>query len=288
MAQMNAQRTYSASGVMTAVLTPMHEDLRANIPLLAAHCWGLLEAGCSGLLLLGTTGEANSFTTSERRAILQGVLESGIPADRLMVGTGCCATGDTVALTAHALSLGVRRALVLPPFYYKKVSDDGLFDAFAADIEQIADDRLQLFVYLIPQMTGIQIGADLMERLHAAYPKTIAGLKDSSGQWPSTQVLCQRLGAAIDVMVGTEALMLRAMAAGASGCITALGNVAARDIVELYRQRTTPQAAELQASLDAIRASFERESLIPALKARLADACGEPSWRSVRPPLRSL
>jgi 4-hydroxy-tetrahydrodipicolinate synthase len=277
-----------ASGVIPAALTPMHPDGSANSALLAEHCRRLLEQGCASVLVLGTTGEANSFTTAERRSILEGVVSGGIPADKLLVGTGCCSIGETVALTQHALSAGVTRVLVLPPFYYKKVSDAGLFDAFAATIERIADDRLRLFVYLIPQMTGIEIGPDLIEKLHQAFPTAVAGLKDSSGKWESTRELCRRLGARIDVLVGTEALMLQAVGAGASGCITAIGNAAARPIVELYEKRSDATAASREHGVNAVRTIFESFAVIPALKAFLAATTGEQSWRTVRPPLRSL
>ncbi|MDQ6766639.1 MAG: dihydrodipicolinate synthase family protein, partial [Candidatus Eremiobacteraeota bacterium] len=239
-------------------------------------------------LVLGTTGEANSFTLAERRTILESVLAGGIPPDKLIVGTGCCAVGDTVALTQHALSVGVRRALVLPPFFYKNLSDEGLFRAFATTIERIGDDRLRLFVYLIPQLTGVEMNADLIEKLHSAFPTVIAGLKDSSGKWPATEALCKRLGAKIDVLVGTEALLTQAMAAGASGCITATGNVSAPQIVELYEQRNTARAASLDRAVNEARSVFESFPVIPALKSYLARTTGSISWRNVRPPLSPL
>jgi len=277
-----------ASGVIPAVLTPLNADGSADIALLEQHCRRLLAQGCNGIVLLGTTGEANSLTVSERRQILEGVLAGGIAADKLIVGTGCCAVGDTVELTRHALSLGVTRALVLPPFYYKNVSDQGLFDAFASTIERINDDRLHLFLYSIPQVSGIPLGVDLIERLHKAYPQAIAGLKDSSGHWPTTQLLCQRLGNSMHVMVGTEALLLKAMAAGASGCISATANVAAQAIIRLYEKRDDPEAAMIERGVNATRAAFEAFPIIPALKAYLAETTRVDAWRSVRPPLQPL
>ncbi len=281
-------RSRVASGVIPAALTPMHLDGSPNAALLADHCRHLLEEGCASVLVLGTTGEANSFTTAERRSILEGVLSAGIAGHKILVGTGCCSIGETVELTRHALSVGVERVLVLPPFYYKKVSDAGLFDAFAATIERIGDDRLRLFVYLIPQMTGIEIGPDLIEKLQASFPTVVAGLKDSSGNWESTHELCRRFGARIDVLVGTEALMLQAMAAGASGCITAMGNAAARPIIDLYEKRSDATATSMEHGVNAVRTIFESFAVIPALKAYLAATTGEQSWRIVRPPLRSL
>ncbi len=281
-------RVHTATGIIPAVLTPMRDDGSPDISLLVTHGRQLMDQGCTSIVVLGTTGEANSFTVLERKAILESVLARGIAPESLIVGTGCCAIGDTVDLTKHALSMSVARVLVLPPFYYKNVSDEGLFSAFATAIDRINDERLRLFIYLIPQMSGIEIGADLIERLHAAYPTVIAGLKDSSGRWESTGTLSRRLGSKIDVMVGTEALLLRAMDAGASGCITAIANVAARPIVRLYQQRGEATAASIERNVNQIRAAFETLPVIPALKAYLARSTATASWRHVRPPLCPL
>jgi 4-hydroxy-tetrahydrodipicolinate synthase len=288
MAEVVRSALHVATGVIPAVLTPMDNDGVANITLLEQHCRRLLAQGCSSVLILGTTGEANSFTTADRRTILENVIAGGIPADKIMVGAGCCAVGDSVALSRHALSMGVERVLMLPPFYYKNVTEQGIFDSFASTIERVNDNRLRLFLYLIPQMTGIDISVELVERLHHEFPTIVAGLKDSSGNWASTEILCRRLGSSMYVMVGTEALLLRAMNAGASGCISATANVAAQGIITLYDKRTEPNAATLEHNVNSMRAAFEAFPVIPALKTYMALTSGVAAWRNVRPPLTQL
>lgn len=286
MAEVTRQRL--ATGLIAATLTPLRADGSADTALLADHCRSLLERGCTNIVLLGTTGEANSFTVPERQSILTDVRSKGIDASQLIVGTGCCALGDTIALTRHALALGVARVLVVPPFYYKKVSDDGLFDAFAALMEGVADDRLRLYLYLIPQVSGIDLSISLIERLQSAFPTQIAGLKDSSGHWPGTEALCRSLGDRMDILVGTETLLLRALEAGASGCVSATANVNAARIADLCRRRNDADSAALERSVNATRAAFENYPMIPALKAWMAMTSGKQTWHDVRPPLRPL
>jgi 4-hydroxy-tetrahydrodipicolinate synthase len=286
-AQVSGSPQRLTTGVAAAALTPLTSDGAPDISLLAAHCSSLLSSGCSSIVLLGTTGEANSFTVSERQRVLEGLLHAGLAANDLIVGTGCCARGDTIALTEHALSLGVTRVLMLPPFYYKKVSDEGLFDAFAAIIEKFAE-RSRVYLYSIPQMSGIELSVSLIERLLDAFGQSIAGLKDSSGNWASTEVLCRRLGHRMDVLVGTETLMLQALGAGACGCVSATANVNALAISDLFQRRGEAAARELEERVKVKRAAFEGYPMIPALKGYLAATTGNARWRSVRPPLTLL
>ncbi len=276
-------------GVVAATLTPLRPDGAPDVAMLDAHCRRLLGQGCSNIVLLGTTGEANSFTLAERREILTGLVASGISPGQLIVGTGCCAIADTIALSRHALSLGVARLLVLPPFYYKKVSDAGVFEAYAKTIEGIADERAHIYIYQIPQMSGVDVCAALVERLYEAFPQTIAGLKDSSGDWAKTQALCRALGDRIDVLVGTETLLVRALDAGAAGCVSATANVNAAGIAELFRRASSGDAtAGVEAQVNGVRAAFERYPMIPALKAYMAARSADDRWRNVRPPLAPL
>lgn len=276
------------TGVVCAALTPLDHNGEPCTDLLVAHCRRLLTAGCSAVALLGTTGEANSFTVEERKVILEAVVRGGISASDLIVGTGCCALGDCATLTRHALSMGTARILMLPPFYYKNVSPEGVIEAYARAIEAVADDRLRLYFYNIPQMSGVPIGLEVIETLAARYPRTIAGIKDSAGDWQTTQAFCARFGARMDVLVGSERFLLRGLDAGASGCVTATANVFAESICELFAKIDSPDAPAIQERVSAVRALFDGYPMIAALKEFEARRSGDARWKNVRPPLTSI
>lgn len=270
-----------------ASLTPMNDDRTADVPMLADHSGWLLDNGCDGVVLLGTTGESNSFTVQEREQILRAVIDAGLAPSKLIVGTGCCAEGDTVRLTQHALSLGVTRVLMLPPFYYKDLSDEGVYDAYARTFEAVGDAKLRVYLYLIPQLSGVKISADLVERLATSFPQTIAGLKDSSGDWPQIERLCRRLGSKIDVLVGDERHLTQALEAGAAGCVTAIANAAA-PLIRSFFDNHDRRRAELERMALDVRAAFESFPLIAALKEFVAARTGDVRWRNLRPPLTRL
>ena len=169
------------SGVWSAAVTPLNNDLTVNLAAMVAHHKWLLANGCNGVAVLGTTGEANSFSVRERLDVIAAAAASGIAKEQLLIGTGCCAPTDTIELTRAALDAGFNQVLMLPPFYYKGVSDDGLFAAFDHVIQQLADDRLAIVIYDFPLMTGLDMSVDLLVRLNKAYPNTVVGVKDSSG-----------------------------------------------------------------------------------------------------------
>src|ERR671916_234420 len=216
--------TAGPRGVFAAVLTPMDGDLAPDHAAFAAHCHRLLAAGCHGLSVFGTTGEANSLSVEERLAALQALVESGVPPEKLLPGTGSCALTDTVRLSQTALEAGTAGALVLPPFYYKGVGDDGLFRFFAEVVERIGDDRLRLYLYHIPQMTGIDLGLPLITRLIDAYPGIVVGTKDSSGDRERIMTLCREFPG-FSVLAGTETLLLETLRSGGEGCISPTVNV---------------------------------------------------------------
>src|SRR5712691_8117747 len=177
------------TGVLAPVLTPFRPDLSPDPARFTRHCRWLLSQGCAGLAVFGTTSEANSLSVEEREALLDELLGAGIDPAKLMPGTGCCALTDTVRLTRSAVRAGCTAVLVLPPFYYKGVSDEGIFRSFAAMIERVGDPRLRVYLYHIPQVAQVGFSVKLVERLLAAYPGTIAGMKDSSGDWTNTKAM---------------------------------------------------------------------------------------------------
>jgi len=276
-------------GVWCPVLTPVDADLAIDVRRFVAHARALLESGCHGLALFGTTGEATSFSAGERMALLDAALDAGLPAERLMVGTGCCALTDTVRLTAHAARNGCKRVLVLPPFYYKGVSDAGLADGYTRVIEDVADPALRVYLYHFPRLSAVPITAGLVEALAARHPAQIAGLKDSSGD---VEGLRRWIAAfpALSVLPGAETLLLAGLEAGGGGCITATANANAAAIRAVWEAWQAGDAAvhARQATVAATRRAVEGWPMIPALKAIVAADRRDPGWLRLRPPLRPL
>lgn len=278
------------SGVFAAALTPIADDLSPDPAALVAHCRWLLANGCDGLAPLGTTGEANSFSVAERLAILDALAESDIPAGRLIVGTGSAALTDAVALTRRAVEMNAAGALLLPPFYYKNPSEDGLFAFFSEVIQRVADPRLRLYLYHFPQMSAVPIGIGLIERLMTRYPKIVAGAKDSSGEL-GNMIAFARI-AHFRVFSGTERLLLPVLEAGGVGCITAGANVIAPITAKLYaewrRAGAADEAKRLQEEVSRQRLLLEGFPMVPGMKAMLARRFNQPVWRNVRPPFVRL
>lgn len=276
-----------AGGVMAAVLTPLDDDLAPAHATWLAHCRWLLAQGCHGLAVLGTTSEANSFSVEERVAMLEALGQSDIPGERIVPGTGACAIPDAVRLTKKAMEIGAAGVLMLPPFYYKPATDDGLFAAYSEIIERVADPRLKLLLYHIPQNTGVPITHTLIERLLKAWPATVAGIKDSAGDFSNMEAMCGRFPG-FKVFSGSDSFLLPLLQCGGAGSITACNNVCAALSARIYSARGTPAAARLQEELSAVRAAIQAFPLIEALKEIVARATGRPDWRRLRPPLMPL
>lgn len=275
-------------GVYSPVLTPFHADFTPDADRFVRHCRWLLEQEV-GLSIFGTNSEATSLTLKEKRTLLDTLIAAGLPVSRIMPGTGGCALPDVIELTRHAVEADCSGVLMLPPFYYKGVSDEGLFRAFANIIEGVADDRLRVFLYHIPPVTQVPISLALIDRLMTAFPGIIAGAKDSSGDWDNTRAMIEQFGPrGLNVLAGNENFLLATLRAGGAGCITATGNVNPAPIVQLYQSWQAEDADAQQARLDATRAAFTKFPLIAAMKAAIAMKTGRADWAIVRPPLVEL
>ena len=279
------------TGVFCASVTPVAADLAPDHAAFVAHCRRLLEHGCDGVALLGTTGEANSFSTSERKALLEATVAGGITPDRLLPGTGVTAWTETVELTKHALSLGVNRVVMLPPFFYKGISDDGLFAVYAEIVERVGDERLQVVLYHIPQFSAVPITFPVIERLRQRYPSVFVGLKDSSGDFDNMTALVERFPG-LSVLAGADPLMLPLLRKGGAGCITATSNLVAQDLAFIYRNYADPaqerSVEEAQQRVIAERTRVSRFAQIASIKALIARQTGHRTWSLMRPPLLPL
>jgi Dihydrodipicolinate synthase/N-acetylneuraminate lyase len=277
-------------GVLPAVLTPLDAEMAPDGERLARRCQVLLAQKCTGLAVLGTTGEANSFSVEERLDLLEQLDAQGVPGRKLLPGTGCCAIPDTVRLTRRAVELGAMAVLMLPPFYYKSVSEDGLFAAYAEVIERVGDANLRICLYHFPQMSGIAIDPGLIERLLARFPATIVGVKDSSGDLAGMVATARRFPD-LAVFSGSDELLLPLLEAGGAGCITACCNIAAPlalDVVRAWREGDHTLAVAAQAKLTEVRQLIAAYPMSAALKEVIAHVEGDPRWRAIRPPLMPL
>lgn len=275
-------------GVLSPVVTPIKADLTPDTERYIAQCRWLLTQNC-GLAVFGTNSEANSLSVNERIALLDALLAADLDPARMMPGTGCCALTDTVRLTEHAVKAGCAGVLMLPPFYYKDVSEDGLFRSFSEVIQRVGDSRLRIYLYHIPPVAVVGITRGLVERLLKAYPGTIAGMKDSSGDWNNTKMMLDAFAkSGFDVFAGSESFLLANMRNGGAGCISATANVNPGPIDQLYREWQNPDADVQQEALNAVRKAVGQYVMIPALKAVVAHYANDPVWRTVRPPLVEL
>ncbi|MGA8051980.1 MAG: dihydrodipicolinate synthase family protein [Burkholderiales bacterium] len=277
------------TGVLSPVVTPFDKDLAPDAPRFVRHCKWLLANGCSGLAVFGTNSEANSMSVEEKLRLLEALVAGGVPPATLMPGTGHCALSDSVAMTRRAVQMGCAGVLMLPPFYYKGVSDEGLYRNFAEVIERVGDDRLRLYLYHIPPVSQVPITLALIERLLGKYPGIVAGVKDSSGDWNNTKAMLDAFGkSGFDVFAGSEVFLLDNMRHGGKGCITATGNVNPAAIDQVFRNWQSADADKLQAGITATRKIVQKVQMIPALKAIIAHFSNDPAWRTLRPPLVEL
>jgi 4-hydroxy-tetrahydrodipicolinate synthase len=271
-------------GVNAAVLTPVHADLSVDLDRMAAHCRWLLANGCNGLAILGTTGEANSFGVSERMALIEGLVQRGISPRVLLPGTGTTAIPDTVTLTRHAAGLGCRGALLLPPFFYKNPSEDGLFAYFSEVANRVGGD-IRLYLYHFPAQSAVPITVGLIDRLRRAFPGVFKGVKDSSGDLANTLAYVRAFAQdGFEVYCGDDGALQALLREGGAGCITAASNVGSAVSAVVYANWDSEIGARAQVTLAAIRKAVTSGPLIPGLKSLIARHTGDAAWTRLRPP----
>jgi 4-hydroxy-tetrahydrodipicolinate synthase len=296
-------------GVLAPVVTPFKADLAPDSQRFIAHCRWLLSQNC-GLAVFGTNSEANSLSMEERAMLLDELVTAGVDPARMMPGTGCCSIMETVKLTKQAVGNGCAGVLMLPPFYYKDVGEEGLYRYFSEVVQRVGDARLKIYLYHIPPVAMVGITTGLVERLLAAYPNAIAGMKDSSGDWKNTKTFLDAFAArsagpastasaarTFDVFVGSESFLLANMRNGGVGTISATANVNPAAIHRFYQNAlgtsasTPAELGDLQSKLNVVRGVFTSRkfpSMIAALKQAIAIYADDPTWRTVRPPLVEL
>jgi 4-hydroxy-tetrahydrodipicolinate synthase len=271
-------------GVNAAVVTAMNADLSIDLDRMAAHCRWLLANGCNGLAVLGTTGEANSLGIQERIELLEGLVARGIPAAKMLPGTGTTALTDTVLLTKKAESLGCRGALLLPPFYYKNPSDDGLL-AYFNEVAQRASGAISLYLYNFPQQSAIPFSVEFIARLLKANPGKYRGIKDSSGNYENGLAYVENFAKdGFEVYAGDDTLLKPLLEKGSAGCITAASNVNCAIGAQVYAGWNTAAGAAAHEVLASTRKAVISVPLIPGLKALVARNTGDARWGNVRPP----
>ena len=276
-------------GVLAPVVTPFRADFSPDTQRFVAHCQWLLSQNC-GLAVFGTTSEANSLAAEERSTLLDELVATGVDTSRMMVGTGCCSITETVKLTSQAVKHGCAGVLMLPPFYYKGITEEGLYRYFSEVVQRVGDTRLRIYLYHIPPVSVVGITPGLVERLLKSYPNAIAGMKDSSGDWNNTRIFLDAFAqSGFDVFAGSESFLLANMQNGGAGTISATANVNPAAIHKLYAEWKNAGADDQQAKLNVTRDAFAKKyPMISALKQGIAIYTNDPAWAKVRPPLVEL
>lgn len=274
--------------VLSPVLTPFKADGSPDTQKLLKQCqW--LEANGVGQAIFGTNSEANSMSDPQKMNTLTALIEGGLNPAHMMPGTGATSIDGTVTMTRHAVQHHCAGVLMLPPFYYKDITDDGLFAYFSEVIQKVGDPGLQIYIYNIPPVTKINLSLFLLERLHKEYPKTVVGMKDSSGDWAYTESVIKLLApSGFRVYAGSEVFLMRALRAGGVGCISATANVNPRAIAELAAHWRESDADQRQDILDQVRSTFAQYQMIAGMKTAVAHYSKDAEWLRVRPPLIQL
>ena len=288
---MNPATKLPISGVYCASATPVLEDGTPDHAAFAIHAKALIDEGCDGIALLGTTGEANSFSIAQRQALLEKVIAAGLDPKRLLPGTSQTNVADTVTLMRHAVDAGVKATVVLPPFYYKGVSDEGLFRFYAEAIEGVGSNDLRVVLYHIPPIAQVGLSVELVARLLEAFPGIVVGIKDSSGKLDSMQTFASSFDN-FSVLAGADPFMLPLLRSGGAGCITSSSNLIGKHLRVVFDHAHEAENAALvdkaQERINAWRDLSNAYVQLPTIKAMLARRRNHAGWTRVRPPLVEL
>jgi 4-hydroxy-tetrahydrodipicolinate synthase len=270
------------------MLTPLDEALNIDHAKLASHAQSLLRAGCGGVTIFGTIGEGPSFSVRERKEALEQLIASGFPADRIMVSTSCAALVETTELTQHAVDLGVHGCLVLPPFFFKGVSDEGIFKGYVNVIESINRSDWRLYLYHIPQVIGVSLSHEVIQQLINKYPQIIVGIKDSACDRAHSVSLAKAFMPPLTVYVGFEPDLTTMGPLGSTGAISGLANFMPRVVHRMVLSSQEPQTVNDAKRVDDMLALLKPYSLMPALKGVMAALSHDVSWLRVRSPLVAM
>ena len=273
--------------LFVALLTPLDPDLRCRIDLLAAHCQRLLDRGVDGLALFGTTGFGPVFSTPQRTAILENLIAAGVPADRFIVGTTAASLADMIQLTQHAVGQGCAGCFAMPPFFFRNGPAEGVTDLYARLIEGADDDRLRLYLYNIPAFHDFSIPIDMLGVLRDRYPNTIAGLKDSSGDWSLVQALIAAYPD-LDIYTGIETMLPRAIDAGGAGAISGIANLVPTLLRTLCQAADEPGREGALKHTQTLADALPQDAILETLACLMAGLSKEPAWANMPPPLRPL
>jgi 4-hydroxy-tetrahydrodipicolinate synthase len=274
-------------GLWCATLSPLDKRGAFDGARLATHAQRLFAAGVDGIAPFGTTGEGQSFSVAERRAGLDALISAGIAPQRMLAATGCAALPDAIELTRHALAAGCAGALVLPPFFFKDVTDEGIYAAYAALIDGVGDNRLRLYLYHIPQVSGVGLSVAMVSRLAAAYPVVVAGVKDSSGSFDNSRELVAALPQ-LSIFVGHEPHLPALRKLGGAGTICGIANLYPRLMRRLYDSSLDSSPGGELPLIESVIAALMRFPIFGALKSLQAELSGDASWRALRAPLLPL
>ena len=281
--------TVPYQGIWPALLTPLDANLDINILAFATHARSLLEAGCMGVTPFGTTGEGPSFSVAERIAAIDGLMAGGVPAGRILVSTSCAALPDVVALTRHAVRAGAFGVLLLPPFFLKGVPDQGVINFYSQVIDKVADDRLRIVLYHIPQISGVPLSHHVVQTLVQRHPNTIVGIKDSGCQRDVSLAFAKAFMPPLQVWVGNEPDLQTLAAQGAVGAVSGVGNVMPRLLQRLVGEFDGAHAVRDQARVKAfVEILVDGWGMTAAFKGIMAILGNDPGWRRVRAPLVAL